>query len=220
MSPGRDHIGEQELQYFGKVSASVSHELKNVLAILNENAGLLQDFAAMTAQGQALDPERIQRLAGTMLEQINRGDEIIKRMNRFAHSADNNRATVDVNELVTLVVELFGRTATNRGVKVEVKAPATTVNINTDPFALETLLGNLLYRITEAVPDIRLLNLELGSQDDESQIRLTGLAEHTDIINIVETGEIKALLATLDGNADLDQKNSELIITLPSVIET
>lgn len=220
MSPGRDHIGEQELQYFGKVSASVSHELKNVLAILNENAGLLQDFAAMTAQGQALDPERIQRLAGTMLEQINRGDEIIKRMNRFAHSADNNRATVDVNELVTLVVELFGRTATNRGVKVEVKAPPTTVNINTDPFALETLLGNLLYRITEAVPDIRLLNLELGSQDDESQIRLTGLAEHTDIINIVETGEIKALLATLDGNADLDQKNSELIITLPSVIET
>ena len=220
MSPGRDHIGEQELQYFGKVSASVSHELKNVLAILNENAGLLQDFAAMTAQGQALDPERIQRLAGTMLEQINRGDEIIKRMNRFAHSADNNRATVDVNELVTLVVELFGRTATNRGVKVEVKAPPTTVNINTDPFALETLLGNLLYRITEAVPDIRLLNLELGSQDDESQIRLTGLAEHTDIINIVETGEIKALLATLDGNADLDQKNSELIITLPGVIET
>lgn len=220
MSPGRDHIGGQELQYFGKVSASVSHELKNVLAILNENAGLLQDFAAMTAQGQALDPERIQRLAGTMLEQINRGDEIIKRMNRFAHSADNNRATVDVNELVTLVVELFGRTATNRGVKVEVKAPPTTVNINTDPFALETLLGNLLYRITEAVPDTRLLNLELGSQDDESQIRLTGLAEHTDIINIVETGEIKALLATLDGNADLDQKNSELIITLPGVIET
>lgn len=220
MSPARDHIGGQELQYFGKVSASVSHELKNVLAILNENAGLLQDFAAMTAQGQALDPERIQRLAGTMLEQINRGDEIIKRMNRFAHSADNNRATVDVNELVTMVVELFGRTATNRGVKVEVKAPATTVNINTDPFALETLLGNLLYRITEAVPDIRLLNLELGSQDDGCQIRLTGLAEHTDIISIVESGETKALLATLNGNADLDQKNSELIITLPGVIET
>lgn len=220
MSPARDHIGGQELQYFGKVSASVSHELKNVLAILNENAGLLQDFAAMTAQGQALDPERIQRLAGTMLEQINRGDEIIKRMNRFAHSADNNRATVDVNELVTMVVELFGRTATNRGVKVEVKATATTVNINTDPFALETLLGNLLYRITEAVPDIRLLILELGSQDDGSQIMLTGLAEHTDIISIVESGEIKALLATLNGNADFDQKNSELTITLPGVIET
>ena len=42
-----DSIGGSGLQFFGKVSASISHELKNVLAIINENAGLLEDPRAM-----------------------------------------------------------------------------------------------------------------------------------------------------------------------------
>jgi C4-dicarboxylate-specific signal transduction histidine kinase len=221
MSQPPDPIGQQELHYFSKVSASVSHELKNVLAILNENAGLLQDFAAMAEQGQPLDPERVRRLAGTMLEQINRGDEIIKRMNRFAHSADENRATADLNKLVTMVVELFGRTATNRGLKVEVKATATTVNINTDPFALETLLGSLLYRISEDSPDLDTLNIELGLQADENQIKLAGLTQQPDIItNMLKSDDLSGLLALLHGKAELNPQNNELVITLPRTIET
>jgi len=221
MSLPSDPIGQEELQYFGKVSASVSHELKNVLAILNENAGLLQDFAAMAEQGQPLDPDRVRRLAGTMLEQINRGDVIIKRMNRFAHSADENCATVDLRELVTMVVELFGRTATNRGIKVEVKARATTANINTDPFALETLLGSLLYRITGDAPDLSTLNIELDTQADENLIKLVGLEQLPDIeSNILKSDELNALLAILQGKAELNPQNNELVITLPCTIES
>ena len=221
MSPSSEQIGQEELQYFGKVSASVTHELKNVLAILNENAGLLQDFAAMAEQGQPLDPERIRRLAATMLTQINRGDDIIKRMNRFAHSADDKHATVELGELVTMVVELFGRTATNRGITVEVKSAVEAVHINTDPFALETLLGGLLYRITESAPDANPLTLVLDSQVDGAQLKLTGLAEQADIINsILGSNEIKALLATLSGSAYFNQQYGELIITLNGAIVT
>ena len=32
-----DIIGGEGLQFFGKMSASISHEIKNVLAIINEN---------------------------------------------------------------------------------------------------------------------------------------------------------------------------------------
>ena len=53
MTSASDGIGRLQLRYFGQVSASISHELKNVLAILNENAGLLQDYAAMAEQGIA-----------------------------------------------------------------------------------------------------------------------------------------------------------------------
>jgi hypothetical protein len=40
-----DSLGRQGLQFFGKISASVSHEIKNVLAVIGENAGLLEDLA-------------------------------------------------------------------------------------------------------------------------------------------------------------------------------
>ncbi len=33
----------EDLVFFGKVNASISHELKNILAIISEAAGLLND---------------------------------------------------------------------------------------------------------------------------------------------------------------------------------
>ena len=41
-----------DLQFFGAVGAPISHEMKNVLAILNESAGLLGDFSRMAATGR------------------------------------------------------------------------------------------------------------------------------------------------------------------------
>ena len=218
MSVPSEDVGQEELHYFGKVSASISHELKNVLAILNENAGLLQDFATMAEQGQPLDPERIRRLAATMLEQIQRGDVIIKRMNRFAHSADENRATVNLNELIVMVVELFQRTAVSRGVKVDVKTSAAAMTIKTDPFALETLLGSLLYQVTENAADIGSLRLELESVGDKSQIKFSGLTNYIDqIMTILDSKDINALLSTLQARVSINQQN-DLVITLPGNI--
>jgi len=54
-----DINGENALKFFGKMTASISHELKNVLAIINENAGLLEDLCAMAEKGRPVDPVRI-----------------------------------------------------------------------------------------------------------------------------------------------------------------
>ena len=57
--PGNESvIGEEGLRFFGTMTASISHELKNALSIINEGAGLLEDLAAMSARGMALDPAR------------------------------------------------------------------------------------------------------------------------------------------------------------------
>ena len=37
-------IGETGLRFFGKINSSISHEMRNVLAIINENAGLMKDL--------------------------------------------------------------------------------------------------------------------------------------------------------------------------------
>lgn len=219
MSVPSEDVGQEELHYFGKVSASISHELKNVLAILNENAGLLQDFAAMAEQGRPLDPERIRRLAATMLEQIQRGDVIIKRMNRFAHSADEDRASVELNELVTMVVELFERTAVSRGVKIDVKTSASAISIKTDPFALETLLGSLLYQITEEAADISTLSIELELIGDDCQIRISGLTQQVELIEAMPNStELNLLLTSLQAKINFNQQ-IELVITLPGNIK-
>ena len=95
-----DGIGETGLQFYGKITASVSHEIKNVLAIINENAGLLEDLTLMTDRGQPIDPARLKTMAAVVQKQIGRADGILNNMNRFAHSIDKTVAEVDLNQII------------------------------------------------------------------------------------------------------------------------
>ncbi len=61
-----DIIAETGLQFFGEMSASISHEIKNVLAIVNENAGLLEDLTLMADRGKPIDPARLKTHGGSV----------------------------------------------------------------------------------------------------------------------------------------------------------
>lgn len=139
-----DTIGEDGLHFFGTVSASISHEIKNVLAILNENAGLMEDLVSMAEKGISLNNERLKSIAVSMKKQIQRGDLIAKNMNRFAHSVDDFLITVDVSETLELVVSLSGRSADMRGVRLNPQYIPRKICISTHPFFLETLLWRCL----------------------------------------------------------------------------
>ena len=95
-----DAIGEQGFQFFGKMSATISHEINNALAIINENAGLLQDFTLMADKGMPLDHERLNNLAGKLTHQVRRAEGIVKNMNRFAHSVDETLKSIDLGNFV------------------------------------------------------------------------------------------------------------------------
>ncbi len=215
----QDHNVVQELRYFGRVTASISHELKNVLAILNENAGLLQDLCAMVNQGQPLDVTRVQKLSTTMQKQIGRGDKIIKRMNRFAHSVDHDCESVNLHELVTIVVALFERIATTRGITIEVMTGTSGVTVKTNPFALEALVGTMLDRLTAEAPAITRHSIDVSSHNTMGQIRLQGLVKqvHT-VARVLDSDDLKALLGALHAKTDFRQETGELFIMLPDNI--
>ncbi len=140
MHPKLEIIGETGLQFFGKMSASISHEMKNVLAIINENAGLLEDFVFMAEQGVSVDPERLKTLAGAVMKQIGRADGIVRKLNQFAHSIDETVARVDLNEIVEFVIALSERFAAMQRVNLDSKLSAEPVMLRTIPFFLMNLL--------------------------------------------------------------------------------
>ena len=109
MTDNQALLAIEGVRFFGEMAASVSHEIKNVLAIINENAGLLQDMLGMHEKGMPLSPERLSRLAQSIARQVSRGDGIVKGMNRFAHSADDAKEKVDVGALVQFMTRLAGR---------------------------------------------------------------------------------------------------------------
>ena len=129
MNDSLDVREETALRFFGKMSASISHEIKNVLAIINENAGLLEDYNLMAEKGIPLNPERLKTLAETVMTQIKRADVIVKNMNKFAHSVDDAKKTVDVREVLELVRALSSRFAAMRGVVLDLQTSSYAPSI-------------------------------------------------------------------------------------------
>ncbi len=175
MTDRHEALAIEGVRFFGEISASVSHEIKNVLAIINENAGLLQDMLGMHAKGSELSPERLSRLAQSIVRQVDRGDGIIKGLNRFAHSADAPNEPVDVGELITFVIRLAGRLIDLKGCSVKNELPDQNLTVNTNRFFLENLVWNCLCRAMDACSVDNELMIRLEAVGDQVQIRFCGL---------------------------------------------
>lgn len=210
-----DLIGKCGIQFFGKMSASISHDLKNVLAVINENAGLLEDFCLMAEKGRALEPTRLKRLAEDVKHQICRGDRIITSLNTFAHSADRESVTIDLRELLGLLVELSLRYASMRGVHLEIDPPADAIMVTTSPFILLNLLWFCLdFAMTAAGPD-KTIALAAEKSGDGARLRFRKLAGMDAAAASFPTDSPNALARVLNAHIRLDPDSREVAVSLP-----
>ena len=164
------------VRFFGEISASISHEIKNVLAIINENAGLLQDMVMMIEKGMPLSPERLSGLAQSIARQVNRGDRIVKEMNRFSHSADHPSETVDIGEMIHFICVLAARRIALKGDPPQIDVPATPITAVTNRFFLEDLVWTCLCRAMDARAPDRTLRIVAEKTGTTPRIRFCGLA--------------------------------------------
>ena len=214
MSEEESFLAKTGLQFFGRMSASVTHEIKNVLAIINENAGLLEDFVLMAEKGLDVSPERLQRLARTVGAQVGRADAVVKMMNHFSHSIDHFVEPVDLTQVATDVCDLFDRLLQMRGVTLETIVPPAPVVVTASRFYLQNLLWCCLNWATIARSDKRTISLVPEKSDNDARVRLVGLADlEKDTFDLFPSPHEDALLATLGARLDVSVADGEIIIS-------
>jgi len=162
----KDMFAENGLKFFGTVNASISHEIKNRLAVINEQAGLLKDLVNMAEKGKELSLERLTRLAESLKTQVSLTDAIIRNMNRFAHSVDSFETNTDICDMLTLTASLAKRTADNRGVRIELELPKPSFSLETAPF----FLMNLVWQCLEVLMNLnsKTQKLAVGCEKSEN----------------------------------------------------
>jgi len=210
-----DIIAETGLQFFGRISASISHEIKNVLAIVNENAGLLEDLTLLADRGKPLDPARLKIMAAAVKNQVGRADGIIKNMNRLAHSIDQTITTVDLDQTIELVIALTARFAAMQGVKVDLQLPASPLTISTAPFYLMNLLCLCLDFSMSASGDEKRVELVVEETENSVRIRfrrLAGLSEA--LLETFPSDREKILLAALEAALTAEPEREEVVLRL------
>ncbi|MFH0785756.1 MAG: sensor histidine kinase [Pseudomonadota bacterium] len=209
-----DAIGEAGLRFFGRVSASISHEIKNVLAIINENTGLLEDLSFAAKRGSAIDPERLNKACLQFTKQIQRADTIMKNMNRFAHSVDQFNSQVDLHELTDLVANLAGRLAAMRKLTIQVEQPGTPVIYSGNPFLLQNLIWLCLEFAFGVASSGSTLILSPCKDDAGLSLRIGGIENlDPEFSSQLPTG-ISALQTALGAKLSADLHTKALILHL------
>lgn len=103
--------------FMGRLTAGATHELRNVLAIVKESAGLVEDLLA--AGGPA--GYRVPVALGRIEAQVGRGAALLTSLNRVAHGLDRPREAVSLGEAVGHAALLCQRFARQRSRGLEAK---------------------------------------------------------------------------------------------------
>lgn len=143
-------LRENGLAFFGAITASVSHELNNVISIIDQSAGLLDDLLYGAQSGNPIPNERLQLIADRVSNQTQRGVSIIKRLNTFAHSVDDPIREFEINTLLKNLTDLCQRFADMKKVRLEVRLLEEPVNITNSPFLVQQALYLYLRRVLSA----------------------------------------------------------------------
>jgi len=199
------------------MTASISHEIKNCLAIINEQAGLLSDMVRQAEQGRALDQARLARLAESVKKQITRTDGIIRSMNRFAHSVDELWQPVDLGELLPLGAALFRRMAERRNIQIQTELPPGALTVNTSPFFLLGLLWRCLDRVMINGAEPRSITLGAAKTADAFHVFIAGVggAVAADEAADLSTGDCAALAAKLNSALFCEDEGRRVVVALP-----
>lgn len=189
-----DKDGVTGLEFFGVVTASISHDINNRLAVINENAGLLDDYVQMYRNGGEMDTEKLSRVAASLKRNVSRANEIVKMLNRFAHSADRPEAQVDLRDVLTLTAALANRIAEMRDVSISLDPDSEPATVTTSVYHLLNVIWLCINGAVESTPPGGTVNLKSATSGTHTVLSI-GLEPANGIVKNIQLPESSELLA-------------------------
>lgn len=198
------------LTAFADITAAVTHDLKNCLAVINETGGLLDDFANMYEE-DGVPASQVKKGTNVIGTQIARADTIIKNLNMFAHSGDVVVASANLAELLANMVLLTSRRATSAQVNVHVCCPGD-IPFTSQLLVFETLLFRLLYHLYDEAKEESSVEITAEQEGDSIIIRFNNKSATITVPDFPRREE-HLLVDSLGGT--LDRENILLTLTCP-----
>jgi C4-dicarboxylate-specific signal transduction histidine kinase len=162
---------QNELAFFGKITASTTHEIKNVLAIIQESSGLLEDILDMSESEEFKHKDRFISTLGRIQTQIQRGIGITSNLNHFAHSPDNERSRIDLNDLIKNLSTLAARFARLKKVELIAELTAAPLIVEANSVQLQMDIFNAIEILLNHIED-GTVKLILDKQDEQLKLNL------------------------------------------------
>ncbi len=134
----------KESHFMGKVTAAMTHEIKNVLAIIRESAGLAQDLLALAGDTGFPHKEKFLKVMDKIDKQVERGADIVSLLNTFAHVPDNEIRHEDLNSILDQMVGLSHKLSRLNGVNFTLEEGTRSVFLEANPMKTRMIIYRAL----------------------------------------------------------------------------
>jgi hypothetical protein len=172
----------REAAFMGKITAAATHEIRNVLAIIQESGGLIEDMVRLFEESGKLKFDRVLRSVERIGLQVNRGADLMTALNRVAHGLDRDRDRVDLHNEATYVALLCGRLAKQKGHELQVTKTDDDVMVTVNRLHLEMALFSGLECCIEQLPEAGKIIMHIGlTGNTPSVVFLVECANVTDM---------------------------------------
>jgi len=133
----------QKMEAIGSLTGGIAHDFNNLLGIIIGNTDLLRDL-------EINDPEA-DELTRNVLDAAFRGADLTRRLLAFARQQPLQPRRVDVNQLVSRIIQLLSRTL-GENIEIALNLSLEVSPIVADPAQLEAAITNLATNARDAMP--------------------------------------------------------------------
>lgn len=128
----------------GELAAGIAHEINNPVAIMVEEAGWIGDLLEEEEFAEAENMEEFRRALTQINTQGHRCKEITHKLLSFARKTDSTLKDVQLNDIVSEIVDLSAQMAKYNKVAIETSLQKTLPYITASPSELQQVLLNLI----------------------------------------------------------------------------
>lgn len=212
----------EEVAFFGKITASVTHELQNVLAIVQQSSGLMEDLISFPAKESDLFKEKLQNPLMVINRQIQRGSGLIAYLNQFSHNPDKSVTQADLYEMIEQIIALSRRFAALKKVTLTNHAPDQPIIVVINLIQLQMALFLSMECCLDFLAPGGQLHIKLEKQSKKVLIKLSCegdfLCDSGLTRNLPGTSHWESLgqtLTSLNGSVEFDPSGNGIFLLLP-----
>lgn len=207
-------ICAEGLSFFGITNRLISHELKNIFAIISETLGLIDELMELAEAGRELEEGKLRSLSESIIEEVERANAIIGNMNTLAHSVDEFIGEVDINQTVALMIKLSKLNSLSKNTEIHL-AKTDAFIVYSSPFFLLYLLNQAMNFALACAGPNKKIQVSLHPMINAIRITFSGIAANSGSFPIKKP---EILAKAISAEISLDAAAGELHIELPQRI--
>jgi two-component system sensor kinase FixL len=151
-------IQHEKMATMGQMAAGLAHEIANPLASMDSVLQLI------TRHPDRLGPNT----AVTLREQINRINQLVRRMKDFAHPGETAWETVDINDTVERALEMIRFDQRTRRVDLDRDFASDPCSAKILPHAIQQVIINLVLNALDAVAEVPEPRITVATRSHDS----------------------------------------------------